>query len=318
MARAFDILVVGELNVDLIMDGIAGFPKLEAEILCNSMALTMGGSSAIFACNASSLGSKVKFCGRIGQDPFGALVMSELHKKRVETSSIKEIATDQTGATVALSFGEKRAMVTYPGVMRDLSLQDIPDSDFSAAQHLHISSIFLQPKLFADLKLIFAKAKKKGMTTSLDTQWDPSEQWAFDIHGILPLVDVFLPNAAEAMALAGTSSVDLALDRLAEVGNLVVIKEGARGSRAKKGSEIFHSGPFINDQVVDAIGAGDSFDAGFVWAYVKGLPVDRCLQAGNLAGALNTTAAGGTAAFIDLDSIRKTAKLRFGMSESIF
>lgn len=316
MSRAFDILVVGELNVDLILSQVQEFPRLGAEILAREMSLVMGGSSAIFACNASSLGARVAFRGNLGADDFGNLMLRSLREKKVSTEYIRTLTEGRTGATVAMSFGNERAMVTHPGVMEKLKASDVREEHLALARHLHVASIFLQPALLPGLLDLFARAKKAGLSTSLDTQWDPSEKWDLDFARLFPLLDIFLPNNDEVMAMTGKTSVEAAVASFPCLPRALVVKMGALGSRAYHGGQEFSCAPFLNERVVDAIGAGDSFDAGFVTQFLRGAPMGECLRIGNLAGALNTTQAGGTAAFGSPEAIHAAARGRFGFTEN--
>ena len=83
--KQFDIIALGELNVDLILNNIEGFPEVGKEKFAKQMTLTLGSSTAIFAANAAALGAKVAFCGMIGNDSFGDLVESSLQAKGVDT-----------------------------------------------------------------------------------------------------------------------------------------------------------------------------------------------------------------------------------------
>lgn len=316
--KAFDILVLGELNVDLILSQVQEFPKMGAEILARDMVLTLGSSSAIFACNSSTMGAKVGFIGKIGSDSFGTLIIDSLKSKNVKTAHIIRSSDYKTGITVALSFGEERAMVTYPGAMEFLSGENVTEDLLRQADHLHVSSVFLQPLVKRDLIAIFKKAKACGMTTSLDTQWDPSEKWDLDLAALLPHVDVFLPNEDEVKALTRSKELDEALAKLKPMANWVAVKLGSKGSVAMVKGERFEAPPYLNARVVDAIGAGDSFDAGFVVKFIRGESPERCLRFGNLAGAINTTAAGGTTAFSSLERVRETATQIFNFPAAEF
>ena len=143
--KEFDVIVVGELNVDIILNRIDRFPEMGKEILAGRLDLTLGSSSAIFASILSSLGSRVAFIGKIGKDEFASTVLDSLQSKMVNTSNIFTSETHNTGATFVLNFDQDRAMVTYPGVMEDLKMEDIDWEFLSTASHLHFSSIFLQP-----------------------------------------------------------------------------------------------------------------------------------------------------------------------------
>jgi len=311
MTPQFDVLVVGELNVDLILNGLPRMPEVGKEILADAMTLTLGSSSAIFASNLSSLGVKVTFLGKVGDDLFGDLAVARLRDKKVFTAMIRRTSEHATGATIVLNQEEDRAMVTYMGAMAHLTMEDIAIDRVRTSRHLHFASVFLQPGLRKDVGNLFRLAKAHGLTTSFDPQWDPAEAWDLDLADILPHVDVFLPNEQELMHLTRKANVPDALAVLRPFARTVVVKQGNRGSMAMVGDETYTCPPFLNREVVDAIGAGDSFDAGFVASFLAGRPIQACLQQGNLAGAVSTTAAGGTGAFTDLERVKAIARERF-------
>jgi len=313
MEKKYDVLVVGELNVDLILDEIEKFPEVGKEVLAQKMTLTLGSSSAIFASNISSLGAKVAFIGKIGKDKFGEVVIESLENNNVDVSMIKIDEKLGTGATVILNVEEDRANTTYPGAMDHLTIKDISNEDLKKARHLHFSSYFLQPGMWGSLGELFRKAKQMGLTTSFDMQWDPQETWKLDIPDVLPFVDVFLPNEQELMFLTGKNNIEEAIDSVKEVINILVVKRGNKGSMVYTKNQLSDMPPFLNKNVVDAIGAGDSFNAGFISKFIMGLDVAECQRFGNLTGAVSTTAAGGTTAFIDYENFKKIANDRFGV-----
>jgi len=315
MAAKSDVLVVGELNVDLILNGMSRMPEVGKEILAQEMTLALGSSSAIFASNLSSLGVHVSFLGKIGNDIFGDLVLQRLHAKHVNTDKILRTPSHATGATIVLNREEDRAMVTYMGAMEHLSLPDITIDHLKSCRHLHFASVFLQPGLRKDVGVLFQLAKDCGLTTSFDPQWDPAEAWDLDLPSILPYVDVFLPNEQEILHLTGKTSVPDALAALRSFARTVVVKQGNRGATVMAEGRTISCLPFLNREVVDAIGAGDSFDAGFVSAFIAGKSLEECLRFGNLMGAISTTAAGGTGAFTDREGIMSIARDRFLYTE---
>ncbi|GAB3280794.1 PfkB family carbohydrate kinase [Larkinella harenae] len=303
-----DLLVVGELNVDILLDQVNGFPVIGQEILADQMLLTLGSSSAIFASNSSALGSRVSFCGMLGNDLFGKFILRELQSKKVDTRFVIESAEHQTGLTMILNYDQDRANVTHGGAMNHLSISDIPLHALHQFRHLHVSSYFLQRALRADITKLFAAAKAAGLSTSLDLQWDPANQWAFPAESCLPYVDFFLPNEKELLCLTGQPDVGAAIDRLSGFANTIVVKRGINGATAYADHRVLHADAFLTENFVDAIGAGDSFNAGFINAFLNGQELPECLRLGNLAGAINTTAAGGTAAFAQITSVKRTAK----------
>lgn len=312
--KRFDITAIGELNVDLILNRIGGFPEIGKEIFAREMLLTLGSSTAIFAANAASLGAGTAFAGMIGRDVFGSLVKRSLEDKGVDTRFVIESDAAATGATVVMNYAEERANVTYQGAMDRMRLADLDPELFDATRHIHLSSLFMQSGLLEDIGDLLRLARSKGVTVSLDTQWDPAEKWEFDYRHLLPLVDLFLPNEKELMALTHSTATDDAIDAIIPyLGQAAVVKCGSRGSvLVRKEGPKRELPAFLNRSVVDAIGAGDSFNAGFISAFVKGRPLEECQRLGNLTGAINTTAAGGTGAFASREAVIRTARETFG------
>lgn len=290
------LVVVGELNVDLIFEQVNSLPALEKERCAEDMSIVLGSSSAILASNAQAIGLPAGFVGCIGSDTFGDFVVRALSQRGVDTSRIKVLPDVSTGATVVYTRGARRGMITYPGAMDYLTTDDIPWDYVAQAKHLHVSSLFLQRGLRPDCKQLFMQAKEIGLTTSLDTGWDPDEEWGADVLAMLEAVDVFFPNDEEAKRISGEASLEESLRILASRGSTVVITCGKEGVLATDGDNAIQL-PAISVDPVDAIGAGDSFNAGFLSRYIKGCPFEECLQYGLMAGAYSTLAAGGTAAF---------------------
>jgi len=309
--KIYDVVVAGELNVDIILNHINQFPAMGKEVLAQQMTITLGSSSAIFASNLSVLGTKVAFAGTLARDHFGEHILDSLTSKGVHTRHIVFTNEKSTGATIALSFQEDRAMVTYPGAMSLFSLKDIGDELLSQAGHLHVSSIFLSTGLKKDVHKLFQKAKSFGLTTSLDPQWDPDERWDIDFETLLPHVDVFIPNENELRAMTGKQDIGEAVARMKGYANILIVKSGREGAFLYNGDESIHQPAYLNEEVVDSIGAGDSFGAGFVHKFIQGKDLKECLEFGALIGAISTTRAGGTTAFQDLATVKAIASSSF-------
>ncbi|WP_353718878.1 carbohydrate kinase family protein [Dyadobacter sp. 676] len=307
------LLVVGELNVDLILNDIHAFPQLGKETIADEMHICLGSSSAIMAANSAALGVDTTFCGVVGDDQFGDFILRELQSKSVDCAHVRKLAARQTGCTLVMSYGQDRANVTFPGAMNALTLSEIPFEEPAVYQHLHLSSLFLQKGIQKDIELILKKAKAAGMTTSLDLQWDPAGQWAFDYARCLPYVDVFMPNESELLALTRAGSVGGAIEIIGPYLNTLALKMGKSGSMGIRGDRQVTVPAFEGKQFVDAIGAGDSFNAGFIRKYMAGAGLEECLREGNLMGAVNTTAAGGTGAFSDRQKLHETIQAFLGL-----
>ena len=299
----FDILVAGEINPDLILSGNV-LPEFgQVEKLIDSAALTIGSSSAIFACGAARLGLKVGFIGVCGDDVFGRFMLDEMSERNVDVSNVIVRKDGQTGLSVILNHQSDRAILTYPGLIPELRTSDISDALLRDARHLHVSSYFLQTNLQPDLFALFQRAHSFGLTTSLDPNYDPTEQWlGFD--ELLSVMDIFLPNAAEALSLTQTADVKSAAQRLANKVDLVAVKLGAQGALACENNLVTRVDS-IPVNVVDTVGAGDSFDAGFLYGYLNGWHLEKSLRLACVCGALSTQQAGGTSGQPTLEAAMK-------------
>ncbi len=295
----YDVTIAGELNLDLILYGLPDALPPERELLASEMALTLGSSSAIVAHNLAALGSRVGFTSCIGQDDLGDLALNRLLAAGVDVSTVRRLSPPaKTALTVLLPRDGWRNILTYPGTIFELRPEHLDVGYLASARHFHLSSYFLQKELRGHVPALFRELKGAGLTISLDTNDDPADEWGNDIESVLPMVDVFLPNAREAIHITRSKSLEEAMDRLAGIVPLVVVKLGAEGACARRGKQAIHS-QALKVQVVDSVGAGDSFDAGFLREFLNGSDLVTCLESGNLAGALSTTRSGGTDAFRD-------------------
>jgi len=297
----FDVTIAGELNLDLILYGLPEQLLPERELLADRMMLTLGSSSAIVAHNLSALGSRVGFQSRIGEDPLGRIALERLQEGGVDVSKVR-IASGAvtTGLTVILHHEQWRNILTYAGTISELTWDDLDFDYLADSRHFHFSSYYLQKGLRPRVAELFQQLKSKGLSISLDTNDDPDDRWEGGLHELLRHVDVFLPNEREACKAAGTEDLTEAIGKLSELVPLLVVKLGPKGALAQRGSERFTAAS--REAVpVDTVGAGDSFDAGFLHEYVRGSDPETCLASGNQAGALSTTKPGGTEAFRDVN-----------------
>jgi sugar/nucleoside kinase (ribokinase family) len=296
--KRFDISVVGELNADLILYGLPPTLEPEREHLATDFAITLGSSSAIFAHNISFLGSRVAFTSCIGSDPLGKFCVDRLLESGVDVSGVKTLAGRNTGVTVIIPLAKQRQILTYLGTTLDLQFAHLDLNFLRSASHFHLSSFFLLRALRPRIPELFAQLKRAGLTTSLDTNDDPEDLWADDLKSVLKHVDIFLPNEREASRLTGMGDVQGALDALSRLVPIVVIKRGPEGAIARRGKDRF-TAPSLSVHPVDTVGAGDSFNAGFLHKFILRANLEDCLQYGNAVAALSITRAGGTEALRD-------------------
>jgi sugar/nucleoside kinase (ribokinase family) len=297
--KPYDILVAGEINPDLILSGDVSPEFGQVEKLVDSASLAIGSSCAIFACGAARLGLKVAIMGVCGADIFGRFMLEEMTKGGVDVSKVKVDPSEQTGLSVILTHDADRAILTHTGAISALQAEDVSDDLLFQARHLHVASYFLQTRLQPGLPGLFQRARGLGLSTSLDPNWDPDGKWiGFD--DLLNQVDVFLPNENEALSLTRSATCEKALERLASRCGVVAIKRGSEGALAESGNKISAACALPVD-VVDTVGAGDSFDAGFLYGWLNEWGLEKALQLAAVCGSLSTRCAGGTAAQPTLD-----------------
>jgi len=294
MRKTIDVLTIGDLCADLVLSGKDVVPEFgQKEKLVDNYILEMGGSTPIFACQAAKLGLKTTLIGKVGEDVFGDLIRNTLKNAGVEVRYVKKDPSLETGLTVMLNTGSDRAMMTCLGGIDGVTRADVPDHLLKSTRHFHIGSYFLIKQVRPYYQEMIRIAKKSGATISLDTNWDPEEKWNSGIWEILPEVDIFFPNTNEALNIAGEKSIESAVRRFQEYVPMVVIKMAEKGARAFAHGKKFQA-EALRVKVADTVGAGDSFDAGFLWGFLRGKSVPECLKAGCICGSLNTTASGGT------------------------
>jgi sugar/nucleoside kinase (ribokinase family) len=291
----FDVLVVGDANPDVVLSGVPEqLPFGQRERLIDAGAVTLGGSAAITACGAARLGLRTAFVGRVGADGFGRYVLDTMAERGVDVSGCVVDAEASTALTVILIRGGDRAILTAPGTLPRFGVDDIDPGLAADARHVHIGSFYLQPRLAQGLPDWLHALRDRGVTVSLDTNDDPSGRWGGGIEATLAEVDVFLPNEAEACAITGRPDVTAAASRLAELTRLPVVKCGAAGALAWSGGSALRV-PGLPVEPVDTVGAGDSFNAGFLAGWLDGRDVAESLRLAVACGSLSTRATGGIA-----------------------
>ncbi len=306
----YDILVVGDLNVDLNLIGEDVAPAFDQqEKLVEDAVLDIGGSSGIFASQAAKLGLRVAFAGEVGDDAFGRFLIRALGELSIETKHIQVNPALKTGITVHLVQGGDRAMLTYMGTLGVFQAAHVTPEVLAEARHIHSGSYFMMPRLRPRLPALFSQARQLGASTSLDTNFDPSGEWNGGLKALLAEVDVFFPNERELVEIGGAAETGAAVDALLAHGvGSVAVKLGSEGAAAYTGAESATCAPFAVE-VVDTCGAGDSFNAGFLYGYLSDWPLSDALRLGCACGALCTTGPGGTSAQPGLAQARAMADI---------
>jgi sugar/nucleoside kinase (ribokinase family) len=294
---SFDVTIAGEINLDLVLYGLQREIPTEREVLATDFEVTLGSSSAILAHNLATLGIATGFITRIGRDEFGQLALNRLAESGVDLSKVvRANNATKTGVTILLHHGDERRILTYPGTMFEMSRADLDIEYLASARHFHLSSLFLHRALQPDLPDLFRELKAHGLTLSLDTNDDPEDRWNGVLAQLLPYVDILLPNKDELCRIARRENLDEALAEISSIVPVIAVKCGSEGAVVQNGAHRTQV-PGVAVRPVDTIGAGDSFNAGFLAAWLSGCSPEESARAGNVTGAFSTQRPGGTEAF---------------------
>ncbi|MCI0398951.1 MAG: sugar kinase [Chloroflexi bacterium] len=305
--KDFDLLVIGEINPDLILTGDDIDPAYgQVEKLVEAAVLTIGSSSVILACGAARLGLRTAFIGLVGDDVCGRFMLDAMRGRGVDTSACVVDPAVKTGISVILARRDgDRAVLTFMGSISALKPDHVDTAFFSRARHLHVGGYFLLDQLRSMLPALFREARRLGLSTSLDTNWDPRGEW--ELGGLLAHCDLFLPNETEARQISRQTNLQSAVDTLSKTVPILAVKLGAKGGLARQGETILQLPPPPVD-IVDTIGAGDSFDAGFLYGFLHHWPLERTLRFALACGSLSTRAPGGTDAQPTLEQAKQWLK----------
>jgi sugar/nucleoside kinase (ribokinase family) len=310
--RPFDLLVAGDLNPDVILTGTPDEVEFgHRERLVGDATLTVGGSAGIVACGAARLGLRTAFVSLVGNDDTGRYVTTELAARGIDVGGVLVQQEAPTGMTVSLvrATGDDRAILTSPGCIPLFDAGMVTDERLGSARHLHVASFFLQPKLALTLEDLFERAHAAGLTTSLDCNDDPANEWDEGLFEILPHTDLFFANRREALKMTRRRDGDLgpSLEQLASYGTLPIVKLGEFGAIAWSGG-VGASIPVYPVDVRDTVGAGDSFTGGFLYAWLGGQDLARSLAFGVACGSLSTRSLGGVVGQPTLDEASAAAE----------
>jgi len=315
---AADLVIVGDCNPDVLVLGADVLPEFgQREKLVDRISLVVGGSAAIMAVAAARLGVRVALVAAIGDDPVGHFMLGQLAAEGVDVTAVAMRAGVPTGMTVALSHGDDRAILTATGAVASLAATDVPQALVHGARHLHVSSYFLiEPSLGDHLGSIFAAARTAGVTTSLDTNWDPGDKWGGErLRSVLAQTDLLIPNEAEALRIAGRDTLPEAVGVLAAAGSRLVVKRGSRGALCIEDGRR-HAVGVPPVRPVDATGAGDCFNAGLIAGLLRGLALPAAAALGCAVAAASTQAPGGTGSAPDLAAALASAETATITSEA--
>jgi sugar/nucleoside kinase (ribokinase family) len=298
-----EVIVAGNIYCDLIFSGLSGMPALGEEVRTEQFTATVGGGAFITAAGLARLGVRVAARAYVGRDPLGDFQLAALGREKVDLSQVVRHPRLGTALSVAFSTSDERSFLTYSGCAAEtgqlLGIRDL--RALRRAHHVHFAGM---PKPFGERLVLLEQLAAAHVTTSLDIGWNPERYGDSNFREVLRRVTVFLPSWRDAQWLTDRAAPEDALLALSELAAVPVIKLGAEGALGlEDGRPVRVKPPSVTP--VETTGAGDAFNAGFLWAYLRGEPIGRCLLAGNICGALSTQGAGGVATFPRLPQVRR-------------
>jgi len=287
-------LVIGDLNIDLVLNELKGFPELGKEIVARNHFIDIGGSGGIFSAVLSELGINTYIISKISNDFLGQFLINKLKDYGVNTDKLVIKESDETGITINLSYKKDKYQISSLNLVSNLNADEVMFENIEDIGHVHFSSYYMMKNLKADyVKLINdIKRNYKNVTFSLDTNDDPENKWGEEIYRILRNIDIFLANKKEALKITKESNIKDALNKLSRVIKTVVIKLGSEGYIARDGENCYR-GDQSSVNFKDSTGAGDNFDAGFIYGYINNLGIEKNLKIANICGAKSVEYLGG-------------------------
>lgn len=302
-----ELAIFGEFFVDLVFYKLPCIPRMGEEVKTNSFSRFPGGGLATTALVAAGLGTPTSVFTRIGRDALGSPAWQKLVESGVAVDDCEIDANLPTAMTVCAAFDGDRMMITHDPINANLErllAHDATRKTIQRAKHLHLACALRPPRTWAPAIRAF---RKRGLTVSADIGWNPEILESRQLPILLKEFAFVFPNETEAHAMTGERSVERAARKLARWVAVPVIKLGEDGCVAARNGEVLRVRP-MRVRAVDATGAGDAFNGGFLNGYLSGWPLEECLKAGNVCGALATTQPGGSSAIPTRKQLLKLMK----------
>lgn len=294
--KKWDVYVYGDVNVDIIIPGVENFPKPGQEELVSAMETYVGGGAALFTLGVGKLGLHPVFQGAVGDDCYGHMIRETFERAGVDTGLLLTRKGERTGISLSFTNAEDRSFLTYRGTNQDISMDKVVLEEAGRARHIHVTGYEGEICHDSYARLLRRVKDETDATVSFDVGWDPTGNWSERIYELFPFIDVLFMNETEAEHYGRTEPAEKAAFHFARKCGQAVIKLGGKGSLAVKDGEVYRC-PSYRAEAVDTTGAGDSFNAGYIYGFLKGEAVGQCLRYGNACGACSVSAHGGSTGF---------------------
>lgn len=294
--KRWDVYVYGDINIDLVIPKVEHFPLPGQEDVVEIMNTYVGGGAAIFTLGIGKLGLKPVFQGTIGDDCYGQFIKEEFYTKNVDDTLLTISKENKTGISISFTNEKDRSFLTYRGTNDEIDLSKIDMKRVKEARHIHLTGYAGSKNHNQYLDLLKTVKSMEEVTVSFDVGWDDTGEWYQGIYELFPYIDILFMNEVEAMHYSRKKDAREAILDFSKSCILAVAKLGKKGAMAVKEGVVYEAKAYTV-QAVDTTGAGDSFNAGFVYGFLKGKEVEECLKYGNGCGALSVTQLGGNTGF---------------------
>ncbi len=306
------VLCAGSIVQDTIVRSVDAL-RWGTTTFVDAMDRHLGGNGANTARALALLHAQVRLLGTVGNDDAADFALRELAATGVDSSALVHADAPNAATVVLVNAEGERQFLHRLGASVEAFREPLSftPSLVEGMQHFHLASLFVLPHLRRHAPEMLRRARAAGLSTSLDTNWDPQGQWLRVLGPCLPHVDLLFLNEDESRVLTGTDDTASAARLLQEQGARTVIqKRGRQGCMVfPLGEPAVHCPPF-HVQTVDSTGAGDCFAAGFLIAHLRGESWLGAAEDGNAAGALSVRAIGavtGLAQVADLQAWKREA-----------
>lgn len=288
--KQYDLIVIGDLNYDYL-GNIPRFPQADDEVEISPMQCFLGGSGANASVVATRLGLKVAFFSAVGVDISGDALLQLLEQENVSTQFIQRAAELNTGLCFGMiSDNGERRLFAYRGANLALKSEEIQNSFLRSARRLHLNG-----PLFSNALDLMPRAHAAGIPTSIDPGSILIEQHRYDLEVLYPHTDVLFLNQVELRALTDADYEEKCIEELLLKGvQNVVIKSGENGSALWRAGQPVVTYPAFQINALDTTGAGDAFNAAFLYAIIQNYSFIEILKFANAVGAMAASAVGAT------------------------
>jgi sugar/nucleoside kinase (ribokinase family) len=300
-----DVSVIGPLNIDLLIsgEGPANWEAIATWDGPSHMEMTAAGSVGYTVQNLARLGLDARVCSCLPDDPLGLFIADTLRRAGIDTAAVRMSPGTLGGIGVyMLLFGSRKRPLTYRLPTHELWPARLTDAEAEAlldARLLHCGGyLHYQQAWHGGTRDLFAEARRRGLRTTLDPQFPLFAMqglWMPALADVLPYVDVLFVDETEAFKITGEPELRQAAAALRDAGaGTVVIKQGAQGATLYTADAQHHQHAVLMGELVDSIGAGDTFDAGVIYGWLQGWPWPRCMEFASTAAGFTVTGFGGT------------------------